>query len=561
MKKSTTPHFLPNLLLGALSIILLLTSCSSPNESKYTPQIIDKDSVTSIVLQSIFTNTDYPAGLVPVMVLENTIDDPLKTSAHADDIFDEISETRENDNFEDFGLLVYITKDPKLMQLRLGDHYNLYANICGVTSGNTYLELQQRFTNDGDYAALGELLKNACKNVEERNNLSWWQRGQLSNISLAINNAMGWFGSPSENFYGTLVAKPVYMCISYGNKILGSWVWGLVFVFAIIYVARWLITKLFIIIIPSIRLRYTLTWIFGTTIGAIYSFSAAGCSMYFSSGRLEDLHTIKAFGIPNVEVFIADPSMFVHESNYWIAGFFIFLTIFVISLDTLCNDTMLMAAQPLQRQIAQWSSIGKDQQELYLNMNQVTEVKPGETPYQAVAQKMAEQLGDRIGTILSGLSIGALFFFPKAVLWTGIAYSITKIITKIPRIKIIINSKGSKQYSGIGVFGLNIGIILFFTIGSMVIDWIIDPFDRKAEPVIEKTLSPVYKIVKVTAKTANLRTGPGTEYDFATFNNEKWQVSHGTQLNVISEENGWYKVRIGDNPQEVYIFAISPDGH
>lgn len=160
--------------------------------------------------------------------------------------------------------------------------------------------------------------------------------------------------------------------------------------------------------------------------------------MYFSSGRLEDLHTIKAFGIPNVEAFIADPSMFVHESNYWIAGFFIFLTIFAISLDTLCNDTMLMAAQPLQRQIAQWSSIGKDQQELYLNMNQVTEVKPGETPYQAVAQKMAEQLGDRIGTILSGLSIGALFFFPKAVLWTGIAYSITKIITKIPRIKIII---------------------------------------------------------------------------------------------------------------------------
>ncbi|MEE3415150.1 MAG: SH3 domain-containing protein [Prevotella sp.] len=556
MKQSTKNHLLPSILLWALSIILLTTSCSSPSDIKYTPQIIDRDSVLSLTLKNVFTNVDYPAGLVPVMVLENTIDDPIKTSAHADDIFDEISEARESDNFEDYGLLVYITREPKLVQLRIGDHYDSFSDLCGVLSGKNYLELQQQFA-DGNFLALGELLKATCKNVEERNNLSWWQRGQLSGISVAISNAMGWFGSPSKNFYGTFVAKPVYMCISYGNKILGSWIWGIMLVFAIIYIARWLISKVFQIIIPSIRLRNTLTGLFGAIIGAIYSFSAAGCSMYFSSGRMEDLYAIKAFGIPNVESFISDPTMFVHESNYWLAGLFVFLTIFAISLGTLCNDTMLMAAQPIDRQMVQWNSIGKNSQDFYLNINQVSvsDIKPGETPYQAVAQKMSSNLGERLGTILGGLSIGAIFFFPKAVLWTGIAYSISKMIVKIPRIRILINSKGSKQYAGIGQLGSMMGVTLFFTVGSIVLTWLIDPFDRNVnvEPVVEQTIAPVYKIVKVTAKTANLRTGPGTEYDYATFNNGKLQVSRGSQLNVIDEENGWYKVRIGDNSQEVYI--------
>lgn len=58
----------------------------------------------------------------------------------------------------------------------------------------------------------------------------------------------------------------------------------------------------------------------------------------------------------------------------------------------------------------------------------------------------------------------------------------------------------------------------------------------------------VLKQVKVAVKTANLRTGPGTSYDFVTENadstGEKLQLRGGDVLDVLAEENGWYQVRI-----------------
>ena len=58
----------------------------------------------------------------------------------------------------------------------------------------------------------------------------------------------------------------------------------------------------------------------------------------------------------------------------------------------------------------------------------------------------------------------------------------------------------------------------------------------------------VLKQVKVAVKTANLRTGPGTNYDFVTINadstGEKLQLSGGDVLDVLAVENGWYQVRI-----------------
>lgn len=67
----------------------------------------------------------------------------------------------------------------------------------------------------------------------------------------------------------------------------------------------------------------------------------------------------------------------------------------------------------------------------------------------------------------------------------------------------------------------------------------------------------VMKQVRVAAKVANLRTGPGTNYDCLTVNADgtggKWQVTSGTVLDVLKEKKGWYQVRVGDDPRTAYI--------
>ena len=58
----------------------------------------------------------------------------------------------------------------------------------------------------------------------------------------------------------------------------------------------------------------------------------------------------------------------------------------------------------------------------------------------------------------------------------------------------------------------------------------------------------VLKQVKVTALSANLRTGPGTNYDYATVSEDgsggKWKLKRGTVLEVVSESGDWYEVRV-----------------
>lgn len=68
----------------------------------------------------------------------------------------------------------------------------------------------------------------------------------------------------------------------------------------------------------------------------------------------------------------------------------------------------------------------------------------------------------------------------------------------------------------------------------------------------------VLKQVKVTALSTNLRTGPGTNYDYATVSTDgtggKWKLKRGTVLDVVEETAHWYEVRLeGDTTRTAYI--------
>ncbi len=67
----------------------------------------------------------------------------------------------------------------------------------------------------------------------------------------------------------------------------------------------------------------------------------------------------------------------------------------------------------------------------------------------------------------------------------------------------------------------------------------------------------VQKQVRVTVATANLRTGPGTNFDVASVNADgtggKWQVSRGTVLDVLGQKSGWYEVRLPKGERTAFI--------
>lgn len=57
----------------------------------------------------------------------------------------------------------------------------------------------------------------------------------------------------------------------------------------------------------------------------------------------------------------------------------------------------------------------------------------------------------------------------------------------------------------------------------------------------------VMKQIRVAAKSATLRMGPGDEYDVALNEDDsEYTMAKGTVLDVIASKDGWYEVRIDD---------------
>lgn len=473
MKKNT-------LLFSFLLLLLTLTSCSSPDGQYYQPVVIDEYGLLPDSVKQTFENFQFTWGVVPVLVMEDAVDDSLKISAHADEVFNQLEDQFEEQRFSKFGLLIYLTKDPQLMQVRQGSFYDVYSSLCCENIGLEYLRKQQLYEGGQTVTALQQMLTSLNKNMNERKYLSWWQRGQLSGIHGAISDVMEWFGSPSRNFYGTAVAKPVYICISIGNKVFGSWIGGIMLVFVIILLARKLLDKIIAALVKSTNLQRLVSVVVISLLGLIYSFSAAGCAMLFSSGRLEDLYSIKAFGIPNVEAFIANPSMFEQSSSFWLAGLFLLCISAVRIMNIFSNVYVQTSFLPVGEQIVRWNALTSKQKENILGMYLIydDDLAKHRTPYEAIATKVFEKWGDNLGTILGPMGIAALFFFPKAILWTSIAFDLTSIIFKYPTIKYLLSNSDYRRQTLKLLKELGV-IILIFVVISLIISWMINPFDRK----------------------------------------------------------------------------------
>lgn len=90
-----------------------------------------------------------------------------------------------------------------------------------------------------------------------------------------------------------------------------------------------------------------------------------------------------------------------------------------------------------------------------------------------------------------------------------------------------------------------ISVILLFLI-YLPVSGIVWPVKEK--PTTSKPAGPsAIGYTEVTAKTANLRMGPGTNYDFyMQSNGTKLQAHKGERLEVIEDQGGWFKIKTSD---------------
>jgi hypothetical protein len=495
-------------LLLFIAPLILFMSCSKDltESCKYPAKIVQGADQFTNKTKELFLNFDYPYGLYPVLYHIENIDNPIEIGSTADDIFEQLCKDKQTyPDFKKIGVLFVVSKNPELIQVRIGKKYEAYCNLTGVTAGEEYVNLQLNIGKNGVDNTLNYFQKYISQRADEFNSLPTKNKVRLNGLFNTVNSALDFIGTPSQNLYGKFFLKPVVSLFSRIHSFVKNWFWTIFFTFAFIYLIRYGIEKLLEKTLKPhpITLKLCQLGLKGI-FGLLFPITAAGAACLLSKGRLEDFMALQSLGIPHIEDLATDPANFTKSSSTLLVCVFSILW----TLKMCINDNFFFSLFPAEVQQRAYKNLNDFQK----GMLQVED--DNEVPFTSyVAGKM---IPDVCATMIS-LTIAAYFFLPKVILWICIAIALYNVLTNgYSYIKIYntnVKNPEVKTESFIRLL-INIGIMAFVSLLLFV-------FTPKSNPMPLKE-NVDYSTVKTEVIDTSFLDG---NYTFKTSSGEKTAYS------------------------------------
>ncbi|MBY2897811.1 hypothetical protein K0E75_02630 [Bacteroides fragilis] len=410
------------LLLSFLSAFFLLSACSDDTEQcLYSPKVFDTGNLLSNKVKEEFLNFDYPAGIVPVLFAADSIE-PIKMGAYADECFDALMDSiSESKDFKRRGMLVLVSRNPELIQIRLGSRYRVYCNMTGATSGVDYLNLQKQIREKGIEETLPLFLQNTSVRIQELNALPSYKKYRINSAVSAISTCLEYIGTPSENFYGKCVLTPILKTTSLGYYVFKSWLLTFMFVCLIMLLCRW---ALFLVVKRLLQKHVIgLIWsqkIINWGLGLLFSISAAASAIILSSGRMEDAIALQAIGVPFIENFQIAAADYVLKTSF-VAAFF-FVLMYALKRN-IVSDIFLYSLLEPEKQQAIYHNLS-DAQKTTLVIGHEADLSKVEDSSEPYSELFTSRVSQRETMTIVSLAMAALFLIPRPLIIMGIALTI-----------------------------------------------------------------------------------------------------------------------------------------
>ncbi|MCY6327079.1 hypothetical protein OXV57_02885 [Bacteroides fragilis] len=410
------------LLLSFLSAFFLLSACSDDTEQcLYSPEVFDTGNLLSNKVKEEFLNFDYPAGIVPVLFAADSIE-PIKMGAYADECFDALVDSiSESKDFKRRGMLVLVSRNPELIQIRLGSRYRVYCNMTGATSGVDYLNLQKQIREKGIEETLPLFLQNTSVRIQELNALPSYKKYRINSAVSAISTCLEYIGTPSENFYGKCVLTPILKTTSLGYYVFKSWLLTFMFVCLIMLLCRW---ALFLVVKRLLQKHVIgLIWsqkIINWGLRLLFSISAAASAIILSSGRMEDAIALQAIGVPFIENFQIAAADYVLKTSF-VAAFF-FVLMYALKRN-IVSDIFLYSLLEPEKQQAIYHNLS-DAQKTTLVIGHEADLSKVEESSEPYSELFTSRVSQRETMTIVSLAMAALFLIPRPLIIMGIALTI-----------------------------------------------------------------------------------------------------------------------------------------
>lgn len=426
------------LLLSFLSAFFLLSACSDDTEQcLYSPKVFDTGNLLSNKVKEEFLNFDYPAGIVPVLFAADSIE-PIKMGAYADECFDALVDSiSESKDFKRRGMLVLVSKNPELIQIRLGSRYRVYCNMTGATSGVDYLNLQKQIREKGIEETLPLFLQNTSVRIQELNALPSYKKYRINSAVSAISTCLEYIGTPSENFYGKCVLTPILKTTSLGYYVFKSWLLTFMFVCLIMLLCRW---ALFLVVKRLLQKHVIgLIWsqkIINWGLGLLFSISAAASAIILSSGRMEDAIALQAIGVPFIENFQIAAADYVLKTSF-VAAFF-FVLMYALKRN-IVSDIFLYSLLEPEKQQAIYHNLS-DAQKTTLVIGHEADLSKVEESSEPYSELFTSRVSQRETMTIVSLAMAALFLIPRPLIIMGIALTIYPLAGQCAKIYHVVSN-------------------------------------------------------------------------------------------------------------------------
>ncbi len=317
-------------------LLLILVSCSNNKSMNqgYSPVILDQENVLNEEVIKDFIEYEYPENVFPILYVQREISNKLEVGHVADTLFNKFAKDHVNfPGFENHGLLIVISQNPHLIQVRVGKHYSAYCKYSGATRGEEYLALQKSMITSKQ-VLLTEFLDLVSNSIEDWNHKAKRKKNLFRSSTLITEHIFDYEDTESKNIYSKPILRPLQSILSSLLNIFGGWWAALIFFF--------FLTGLISHVIGNVLIKTFKNDIWGRVADIIitlaFSYAAIPTAFSLSSGRMEDIITLQALGISNVENIIADISWFGPCESFWIPAL---LVVTWVLWETLNHDLFL----------------------------------------------------------------------------------------------------------------------------------------------------------------------------------------------------------------------------
>lgn len=392
-------------------LLLILVSCSN-NQSMnqgYSPVILDQENILNEAVIKDFNEYEYPNNVFPILCAQSEISNKLEVGHVADTLFNKFAKDHVNfPGFENHGLLVVISQNPHLIQVRVGNHYSAYCKYSGATRGEEYLALQKKMSTNKQ-VMLTEFLDLVSNSIDDWNHKAK-RKKNLFRISTSITEHLfDYEDTQSKNIYSKSILKPLLSALTFLVNIFDGWWPALIFFFCV--------TSLITHIIGNALIKTFKNDIWSAIAGIIitlaFSYAVIPTAFILSSGRMEDIITLQALGISQVGSVIGDISWFGPCASFGIS----FLLVVTWILWKTLNHDLFMSLLP-----------NEFQKQYYILDNHIDNPdEVNENPYtKEYAEKQKSSFNETIIPI-APLLIASLIL-PKITIVTFIAICLSRVL-------------------------------------------------------------------------------------------------------------------------------------